>query len=124
MRERYLVLYVLDPVGDEHAEAFADLARAAAQLHLWAGPEPRAFDTVPSETDERTVGVALRVPQAEERDAPAIAALVGACAVAGERLGVVLEVQLDERPVGVLRNGAAEEGVVAALRDHLGVDVD
>lgn len=120
----YLVVFVLDPAGDEHAEAFADLAHAAAQLHLWEGPEPRAFDALPSDTDERTVGISLRVTQAPTADAPAIAALVGACAAAGQRLGVALEVQLDEQRVGELRDGAADEGVVAALRDRLGVRVD
>ncbi|HYF26443.1 MAG TPA: hypothetical protein VD931_11945 [Baekduia sp.] len=124
MPDPYLVLFVVDPAADEHAEAFGDLAATVSQLHRWEGPEPRAFDAVPSRSEERTVGIALRIPRRPVRDAPAIAALVESCATVADGLGVALEVQLEEVVLGELRAGVVEESVVVALRERLGVELN
>lgn len=125
MRDPYLVLFVLDPAGDDEAAALAQVAEVVGMLHPWEGRGgPRPFDARPAESGERTVGIALRLGARPDDDGPAIAALVGACAVAAERLGVAMEVQLHEERIGELRDGAADPQVVAALRERLGVHLD
>ncbi|WP_205696902.1 hypothetical protein [Conexibacter sp. SYSU D00693] len=125
MRDPYLVLFVVEPAEDEHADALHHIAHAAAQLHAWEGPEPRSFDATPAESDERTVGIALRIPERPaEADRNAIAALVEACATTGRELGVGLEVQLAEQRLGEIREGRADDPVLDALRDRLGLDME
>ena len=124
MPDRYLVMFVLDDATDAAATELRQLAHHAAQLHPWTGPVPRFFDQVPDGSDERTIGVHLRVAdEVAADDRRAVAALVHAVAAAAGRIGVRVEAQLGGAPVGVLSEGAIDISVAEALRGSLGVEL-
>lgn len=101
----YLVLFVADPAGDDHAEALRAVARDV--------PGAGFFDD-PAGGDERTVGTYLRLDTAPEGSRRA---LVGAVAIVSERLGARIEVQVAEHVVGHLESGRPDAALAAALPD-------
>jgi hypothetical protein len=102
MPDAYLVLFVADPAGDDHAAALRGAARAV--------PDAGFFDD-PDGEPERTVGTYLRV--AEVADG---LALIQAVAAISRALRVRVEVQHAERILGFLESGRPD----AALRAELG----
>jgi hypothetical protein len=102
MADAYLVLFVADRAGDDHAAALRGVARAV--------PRAGFFDD-PGDTSERTVGTYLKV--AEPADG---LALIQAVATISRALATRFEVQHDERVLGFLDGGRPD----AALRAELG----
>jgi len=120
-RERTLVAYVIDEATDEVAETIIEGVRLARELHLWEGPEPRGFDTTP-EDSPRTVGAGLRFAEPfPAADRPGIVKLLEHLTVAAETLGVCLEVQIDEEPLGLIAPEGIQPWVVEALQREFGL---
>jgi hypothetical protein len=99
----FLVLFVADPAADEHAEALREVARTVDGAGFFDDRDAGA---------ERTVGAYVR---AERLDEPAAGDLIARVAALSGRLGVCVEVQHDERILGHLRDGRADQRLAAAL---------
>lgn len=123
MADLYLVMFVVEEATDAAAEELGALIRAAQGLHGWTGAEPRFFDQVPHGGNERTVGVFVRVSDLAVADRGALSAFVHAAAAAAGRLGVALEVQLGEQPLGTMSGGEIDSTIALALFDRLDVEL-
>lgn len=114
----YLVLFIADPAGDEHAEAVRACVREAVAARTWPGNQPGWFDGAGDEEGtERTVGAYLRLDGIQDPEGPPV--LVAAMARVSASLDVRVEVQVLERPVGALVGGEPDEAL-AARPDLLG----
>jgi hypothetical protein len=102
MPDAYLVLFVADRAGDDHAAALRGVARSV--------PQAGFFDD-PGGGEQRTVGAYLKA--AEIADG---IALIRAVADISRALEARFEVQHAERILGFLEGGRPD----AALRDALG----
>ncbi|MEH3055072.1 MAG: hypothetical protein PGN13_13915 [Patulibacter minatonensis] len=119
-KERTLVVYVIDEATDDVAELVLEGVRMAKQLHLWEGPEPSGFDATPE--DLRTVGAGLRYTQPFPiADRAGVIKLIEHLAVAAATLGVCLEVQIDEAPIGLIAPEGLQPWVVDALQQEFGL---
>jgi hypothetical protein len=105
----YLVLFVADPADDGHADAL----RAAARKVPGAG-----FFDDPMGGTARTVGTYLRVD--DEGSHPAAHALIGHVAVVSTALAATIEVQLEERILGHLVAGRADDTLAGELESAFG----
>lgn len=121
-KERTLVAYVIDEATDDVAETILEGVRLARELHLWEGPEPRAFDATP-EGSPRTVGAGLRFTEPfPTADRAGVIKLMEHLTVAAEQLEVCLEVQIDEEPVGLIAPEGIQPWVVERLQQEFGLD--
>lgn len=119
---RSVVAYVIDEATDDVADTILEAARLARELHVWEGPEPRGFDAV-TDGDLRTVGVGLRFSDPFPlADRVGLIRLLEHLAVAAQTLGVCLEVQIDESPIGLIAPEGLQPWVTDALQKEFGLD--
>lgn len=116
-----MVAYVIDEATDEVAATVREAVRLARELHVWEGATPSGFDAVP-DGSPRTVGVGLRVTGAlPAGDRPGVVRLFDHLVAVSKSLGVCFEVQLDERPLGLIVPEGIQPWVADALREAFGL---
>lgn len=119
--DRTLVAYVIDEATDDVAATVREAVRLARELHVWEGASPSGFDALPPGSP-RTVGVGLRFGAAfPAGDRAGVVRLFDHLAAAARTLGVCFEVQLDERPLGLIAPEGIQPWVAEALREALGL---
>lgn len=106
MPERYLVFFCTDPVDDARADAILARVRALAESRPWAARQPGWFDDPGADSPaERTTGAYVLVDDLGHEDA--VAVLQAAQGLSSE-LGIAVEVQWRERPLGRVAAGVPE----------------
>ena len=108
----FLVFYARDPVDDDLAESIVGRVRVLAGARVWGCPAPGWFDDPDAPQDvHRTTGGYLLVEDLASDEA---ASVLAAARQLSAELGICLEVQWRERPLGELRSGEAG-GALATL---------
>ena len=109
----FLVFFVVDPVDDDLAAEIRHRMRALAAAHLWEQHAPGFFDDPDPGEGVRTTGGYLRLDRPAPGDALAVLEAAGALSAEHD---VTIEIQWQERILGHVRGGVADEGLLEAVR--------